>query len=133
VAGRPADVSQPPAEPAHLPPVSGQQVRSHAAELVQLAGRHGIAALAFASPGPLRGHVADNRDLSGKLRMAAVWRSVCMVTVLAFRDGQRAAAAAVCLASRCSTASRLSCPPVRLGTAAGRAGRRVRLSSCGAP
>jgi hypothetical protein len=56
-------VSQPPAEPAHLPPASEQQVRSHAAELVQLAARHRIAALAFASPGRLHGHVADDRDL----------------------------------------------------------------------
>jgi len=58
-------VSQPLAEPAHLPPASGQQVRSHAAELVQVAVRHGITAQAFASPGRLRGHVADDRDLSG--------------------------------------------------------------------
>ena len=56
---------QPPAEPAHLPSASGQQVRSHAAELIQPAARHGITALAFASPGRLRGHVADDRDLSG--------------------------------------------------------------------
>ena len=58
-------MSQPLAEPAHLPPASGQQVRSHAAELVQVAVRHGITAQAFASPGRLRGHVADDRDLSG--------------------------------------------------------------------
>jgi hypothetical protein len=35
-------------------------VRSRAAEL---ALRHGITHLAFASPGRLRGHVADDRDL----------------------------------------------------------------------
>jgi hypothetical protein len=46
-----------------LPPASGQQVRSHAAELVQLATRHGITALAFASSCRLRGHVAGDRDL----------------------------------------------------------------------
>jgi hypothetical protein len=34
-----------------------------AAELVELAGRHGITRLAFASPGRLRGHVGDGRDL----------------------------------------------------------------------
>jgi hypothetical protein len=56
-------VSQPLAKPAHVPPASEQQVRSHAAELVGLVGRHGIIALAFASPGRLRGHVADDRDL----------------------------------------------------------------------
>ena len=61
--GRRADVSQPPAGKAHLPPASGQQVRSYAAELVLLAARYGIAALAFASPGRLRGHVVGDRDL----------------------------------------------------------------------
>ena len=61
--GRLADVSQPLAEPAQLPPATEWQVRSHAAELVELAARHGITALAFASPGRLRGHLADDRDL----------------------------------------------------------------------
>jgi uncharacterized protein (UPF0548 family) len=56
-------VSQPLAEPAHLPPASEQQVRSHAAQLVALAARHGITGLAFASPGRLRGHVSADRDL----------------------------------------------------------------------
>ena len=63
--GRLAGVSQPLAEPAHLPPASEQQVRSHAAQLVALAARHGITSLAFASPGRLRGHVAGDRELSG--------------------------------------------------------------------
>jgi hypothetical protein len=56
-------VGQPPAEPPHLPPATEQQVRSEAAPLVQLAARHRITHLAFASPGRLRGHVADDRDL----------------------------------------------------------------------
>jgi hypothetical protein len=56
-------VSQPPAGKVHLPPASGQQVRSHAAERVLLAARYGITAMAFASPGRLRGHVAGDRDL----------------------------------------------------------------------
>jgi hypothetical protein len=56
-------VSQPLAEPPHLPPATEQQVRSHAAQLVELAARHGITDLAFASPGRLRGHVAGDRDL----------------------------------------------------------------------
>ena len=63
VAGRLASVSQPLAEPVHLPPATERQVRSHAAELVELAARHGITVLAFASPGRLRGHLADDRDL----------------------------------------------------------------------
>ena len=56
-------VSQPLAEPEHLPPATEQQVRGRAAELVELAARHGISRLAFASPGRLRGHIADGRDL----------------------------------------------------------------------
>jgi hypothetical protein len=56
-------VSQSLAEPLHLPPATEQQVRSHGTELVKLAARHGITDLAFASPGRLRGHVADDRDL----------------------------------------------------------------------
>jgi hypothetical protein len=56
-------MGQPLAEPPHLPPATEQQVRSRAAELVDLALRHGITHLAFASPGRLRGHVADDRDL----------------------------------------------------------------------
>jgi hypothetical protein len=58
-------VSQPLAGPAHLPPPPEQQVRSHSVGLVRLAARHGITALAFASPARLRGHVADDRDLFG--------------------------------------------------------------------
>lgn len=43
--------------------MSGQQVRSRAAEPAQLAARHGITALASASAGHPRGHVVDDRDL----------------------------------------------------------------------
>ena len=56
-------VSQPLAEPPSLPPATEQQVRTHAVELVDLAARHGITGLAFASPGRLLGHVAADRDL----------------------------------------------------------------------
>ncbi len=56
-------MSQPLAEPHHLPPAAEQQVRARAFDLVSLAARHGITDLAFASPGRLRGHVADDRDL----------------------------------------------------------------------
>jgi len=44
-------------------PATEQQVRASAADLVALAARHGITDLAFASPGRLRGHVGDDRDL----------------------------------------------------------------------
>jgi hypothetical protein len=56
-------VSESLTEPEHLPPASEQQVRAHAAELVELAARHGITRLAFASAGRLRGHIGDGRDL----------------------------------------------------------------------
>jgi hypothetical protein len=36
--------------PPHLPPATEQQVRTHAAQLIGLAARHGITSLAFASP-----------------------------------------------------------------------------------
>jgi hypothetical protein len=45
----PPPVSQPLAEPPHLPPATEQQVRSRAAQLVELAARHAITDLAFAS------------------------------------------------------------------------------------
>ena len=56
-------MSQPLAEPPHLPPATEQQVRSHAAQLSELAARYGTTNLAFASPGRLRGHLASDRDL----------------------------------------------------------------------
>jgi hypothetical protein len=56
-------MGQPLAEPPHLSPATERQVRSRAAELVDLARQHGITDLAFASPGRLRGHIADDRDL----------------------------------------------------------------------
>jgi hypothetical protein len=56
-------VSQPVAEPEHLPPATEQQVRRRAAELVELAARHGITRLAYASRGRLRGHIGEDRDL----------------------------------------------------------------------
>ncbi len=49
-------------EPPHLPLATEPQVRSHAAELVELAAEHGISALAFASMGRLRGHISEDRD-----------------------------------------------------------------------
>lgn len=56
-------MSQPLAEPPHLPRATEQQIRSHAAQLGELAARYGITDLAFASAGRLRGHVASDRDL----------------------------------------------------------------------
>lgn len=49
-------------EPPHLPPATEEQVRSHAAELVELAAEHGVSELAFAGPGRLRGHVSPASD-----------------------------------------------------------------------
>lgn len=49
-------MSQPLAEPAHLPPATEQQVRARAAELIELAARHGITGLPLPPP-------AGDRDL----------------------------------------------------------------------
>ena len=48
--------------PPQLPPATEEQVRSHAAALVELAAEHGISELAFAGPGRLLGHVAADSD-----------------------------------------------------------------------
>lgn len=44
-------------------PATEVQVRAHAAALIELAAQHGITALAYASPGRLRGRVTDGFDL----------------------------------------------------------------------
>jgi hypothetical protein len=80
-------VSQPLAEPVHLPPASEQQVRSHAAELVALAARHGITGLAFASPGRLRGHVADDRDLFDIFEFQRAAADLLGAEVTVYSDG----------------------------------------------
>jgi hypothetical protein len=56
-------MSQAIAEPPHLPPATETQVRAHAAKLAELAARHGITGLAFASAGKLLGWVDDDHDL----------------------------------------------------------------------
>jgi len=56
-------VSQALVEPPHLPPATEAQVRSSAARLIELAARHGITELAFASTGRLRGRIDTDHDL----------------------------------------------------------------------
>ena len=85
--GRLAGVSQPLAEPAHLPPASEQQVRSHAAQLVALAARHGITGLAFASPGRLRGHVSADRDLFDMFEFQRAATDLLHAEVTVYSDG----------------------------------------------
>jgi hypothetical protein len=80
-------VSQPLAEPPHLPPATEQQVRSHAAPLVRLAARHGITHLAFASPGRLRGHIADDRDLFDMFEFQRAATGLLGAEVALFSDG----------------------------------------------
>lgn len=55
-------MSNPVAEPALLPPADEATVRRHRDELWNLAARHGISDLRFASPGRLVGSVAEDRD-----------------------------------------------------------------------
>jgi hypothetical protein len=80
-------MGQPLAEPAHLPPATEQQVRSHAAELVELAARHGITALALASPGRLRGHLAGDRDLFDMFEFQRAAADLLGAEVTVYSDG----------------------------------------------
>jgi hypothetical protein len=80
-------VSQPLAEPAHLPPATEQQVRTHATELIELAARHGITGLAFASPGRLRGHVAADRDLFDMFEFQRAATGLLGAEVTLYSDG----------------------------------------------
>jgi hypothetical protein len=80
-------VSQPLAEPPHLPPATEQQVRKNARQLVSLAARHGITDLAFASPGRLRGHVADDRDLFDMFEFQRTATSLVGAEITLYSDG----------------------------------------------
>ena len=80
-------MGQPLAEPEHLPSATEQQVRSRAAELVGLAARHGITGLAFASPGRLRGHVAEDRDLFDMFEFQRAATGLVGAEVALYSDG----------------------------------------------
>ena len=80
-------MSQSLAEPLHLPPATEQQVRSHGAQLVELAARHGITDLAFASPGRLRGHVADDRDLFDMFEFQRAATDLLGAEITVYSDG----------------------------------------------
>jgi hypothetical protein len=79
-------VSQPLAEPPHLPPATEQQVRSHAVQLVTLAARHGITHLAYAS-GRLRGHIAADRDLFDMFEFQRAATTLLGVDIALYSDG----------------------------------------------
>ena len=68
-------------------PATERQVRSHAAELVELATRHGITVLAFASPGRLRGHLADDRDLFDMFEFQRAAADLLGAEVTVYSDG----------------------------------------------
>ncbi len=80
-------MSQPLAEPPHLPPASEQQVRSHAAELVDLAARYGITHLAYASPGRLRGHIGEDRDLFDMFEFQRAATELIGAEITVYSDG----------------------------------------------
>ena len=80
-------MSQSLAEPLHLPPATEQQVRSRGAQLVELAARHGITDLAFASPGRLRGHIADDRDLFDMFEFQRAATSLLGAEITMYSDG----------------------------------------------
>ena len=80
-------MSQPVAEPPHLPPATEQQVRSHAAQLVDLAARYGITRLAYASPGRLRGHVGGDRDLFDMFEFQRAATGLLGAEIAVYSDG----------------------------------------------
>ena len=80
-------MSQPLAEPSHLPPATEQQVRSRAAQLVDLAARHGITDLAFASSGRLRGHIAEDRDLFDMFEFQRAATDLLGAEITVYSDG----------------------------------------------
>ena len=80
-------MSQPLAEPPHLPPATEQQVRNRARQLIGLAARHGITDLAYASPGRLRGHVADDRDLFDMFEFQRAAASLLGAEIALYSDG----------------------------------------------
>src|ERR1017187_4493905 len=91
-ADRPCDrytggVGQPLAEPAPLPPVTERQVRSHTAGLVERAARPGIPDLASPSPGRLRGHLADARDLFDMFEFQRAAADLLGAEVTVYADG----------------------------------------------
>jgi hypothetical protein len=80
-------MSEPAAEPPHLPPATEQQVRTRAAALVELAAQHGITQLAFASAGRLRGHIADDRDLFDMFEFQRAATGLLGAEVTLYSDG----------------------------------------------
>lgn len=75
------------AEAAEAPPVTEAQVRARADELVALAARHGISALAFASPGRLRGKVDADHDLFDVFEFQRAASELIGATVALFSEG----------------------------------------------
>ncbi len=80
-------MSQPLAEPPHLTPATEQQVRSHAARLIELAAEHRVTDLAFASPGRLRGHIGKDRDLFDMFEFQRAASDLLGAEVALFSDG----------------------------------------------
>ncbi|HUY48833.1 MAG TPA: hypothetical protein VMV92_24475 [Streptosporangiaceae bacterium] len=78
-------MSQPLAEPPHLPHATEQEIRNRARELVSPATRHSITGLAFASPRRLRGHVAHDLFDLFHSRRAAV--SLLGAEIALYSDG----------------------------------------------
>ena len=55
--------------------------------LVSVTPRHGITALAFASPGRLRGHLADDRDLFDMFEFQRAAADLLSAEVTVYSDG----------------------------------------------
>lgn len=62
-------------------------MRLHAARLLELAARHGITELAFASAGRLRGRVDDDHDLFDMFEFQRAATDLMGAEVAVFSDG----------------------------------------------
>lgn len=74
-------------EPPRLPSATEVQVRANAMRLMELAVRHGITDLAFASPGRLRGRVDADHDLFDMFEFQRAASDLLGAEVAMFSEG----------------------------------------------
>lgn len=85
----------------------------NADELVELAARRGISDLALASPGRLRVHIADDRDLFDMFVFQRAATDLLRAEITVYSDGRCANARAITLRRTCLRTLRKRCRPGR--------------------
>jgi hypothetical protein len=74
-------------EPSYSTAATESQIRGAAAQLLALAERHGLSQVAFASPGRLRAHVDDDRDLADVVAFQREVSALVRARIDVFSDG----------------------------------------------